>query len=589
MKWFPRVGGGLRKLQTLEVRFALVNQASNEGLWDMSVIAGDPINPSNEFWWSDQFRKMLGYQGEADFPNVLDSWASKLHPEDKEQVLQAFGAHLTDYTARTPYDIEYRLLTKGRGYRWFRARGTTLRDPRGMPLRVAGSLADITEQKRQALETQTLQTRFELVNQASSDGLWDMSVIAGDPINPSNEFWWSDQFRKMLGYQGEADFPNVLDSWASKLHPEDKEQVLQAFGAHLTDYTARTPYDIEYRLLTKGRGYRWFRARGTTLRDPKGMPLRVAGSLADITVEKQRLLQAQSIAEAASRASGEVAATAESLAAGARSQTRQTQQNAAALEEMLRSLTATSRNALQATQTANEAGATAEAGGQVVGKTIHGMNAIAGVVSEAASKVMELGQSSQRVGEIVGVISSIAEQTNLLALNAAIEAARAGSEGRGFAVVADEVRKLAEHTAVSTREIASVIAQIQKDTAEALRSIQQGKQEVDKGKELAAQAEESLSKIIQAARQVDLIIAQVATASQQQLATSEQLAQSTQVISEITKANEIGLSGMVTGSADIDGIIKDLLHSLTGNGEEAPAASAASAKPQARGFLKMSA
>ena len=417
---------------------------------------------------------------------------------------------------------------------------------------------------------QILKTRFELVNSASSDGLWDMSVIAGDPINPSNEFWWSDQFRRLLGYSSETDFPNVLDSWASRLHPTDKDRVIAAFVAHLTDHSGRTPYDIEYQLLTKSQGYRWFRARGTTLRDPQGVPLRVAGGLTDITGEKQRVLQAQCIAETAAAASAQFAAAAGEISQGARDQTRQTEQNAAAIEEMVRSLTDTSRSAVVAAQTANEAGATAEEGGKVVAKTIQGMNAIAAVVSEAAGKVGELGKSSQRVGVIVGVIDSIAEQTNLLALNAAIEAARAGAEGRGFAVVAEEVRKLAEHTAASTKEISQVITQIQQDTAETLHSIQLGKQEVEKGRALASQAEAALSQIIAAAQKVDGIIAQVAAAGQQQLATSQQLAHSTETIRRITQTNEQSIQEMVGGSSSIEQIIRELLDSLTSEHETAP-------------------
>ena len=100
MNWLHRLRAKFMKAQILQTRFDLVNEASNEGLWDMSVIAGDPINPGNEFWWSNQFRIMLSYNDEKDFPNVLDSWSSKLHPEDKERVLKAFGAHLTDYTGR---------------------------------------------------------------------------------------------------------------------------------------------------------------------------------------------------------------------------------------------------------------------------------------------------------------------------------------------------------------------------------------------------------------------------------------------------------------------------------------------------------
>lgn len=87
--------------------------------------------------------------------------------------------------------------------------------------------------------------------------------------------------------------------------------------------------------------------------------------------------------------------------------------------------------------------------------------------------VAKLGESSSEIGEIIKVITNIAEQTNLLALNATIEAARAGEAGRGFAVVANEVKELARETAKATDEIGKKIFTIQKDTKDAISSINQ--------------------------------------------------------------------------------------------------------------------
>jgi PAS domain S-box-containing protein len=274
------------EVDSLRNRFDLVNRATSDGLWDMEVVAGDPVNPANAFWWSDQFRRLLGFQDERDFPDVLDSWASRLHPEDKGPTLAAFAAHLTDHTGRTPYDVTYRLQLKSGDYRWFRARGATARDGQGVPLRVAGSLADIHDLVASEALLEKSLTRFELGSEMLADGLWDMEVVAGDPVNPKNAFWWSDQFRRLLGFSDEQDFPNVLESWASRLHREDKDRVLSAFAAHLTDRSGRTPYDIEYRLALKDGEYRWFRARGQTRRLADGTPLRVVGALTDIHASK---------------------------------------------------------------------------------------------------------------------------------------------------------------------------------------------------------------------------------------------------------------------------------------------------------------
>ncbi len=280
-----------------ETRFDLVNRASSEGLWDMEVVAGDPVNPKNRFWWSQQLRHLLGFRDENDFPNVLASWADRLHPEDRQATLDAFARHLSDTSGATPYRVRNRLAMKDGRYRWFYAQGETLRDSRGRPLRVAGSLRDIHDELERDQAHEVIITRFELAREMLSDGLWDMEVIAGDPVNPKNPFWWSTQFRRLLGFETVEEFPDVLDSWASRLHPQDKEASLVAFAAHLNDRTGKTPFDIEYRLKMKSGEYRWFRARGQTRRDAHGLPLRVVGALVDVDLEHQQ--QAMREAEAA--------------------------------------------------------------------------------------------------------------------------------------------------------------------------------------------------------------------------------------------------------------------------------------------------
>jgi PAS domain S-box-containing protein len=289
---------------TQEVRFDLASRASSEGLWEVEIIAGDPHNAGNRYWWSQQFRNVLGFNDERDFPNVMSCWVDRIHPQDKQAALEAFVRHLSDSSGQTPYKANSRMAMKDGTYRWFQAQGETLRDERGRPLRVAGTLRDIDDEMRRSQEHEVVITRFELARELLSDGLWDMEVIAGDPVNPKNPFWWSPQFRRLLGFETVEEFPDVLDSWASRLHPDDKERAVNALVAHLTDRTGKTPFDLEYRLKTKSGEYRWFRARGQTRRDSHGTPLRVVGALVDVhlyhkqeelretEVEHQRMLEA---------------------------------------------------------------------------------------------------------------------------------------------------------------------------------------------------------------------------------------------------------------------------------------------------------
>ena len=186
------------------------------------------------------------------------------------------------------------------------------------------------------------------------------------------------------------------------------------------------------------------------------------------------------------------------VGAGASQTTDKVGLAATALDDMGSAISAVSVACADVERSSGDAAEAAGKGAESVSETVSGMRRIRSVVESASVKVTELGAKSDQIGAIVEVIDDIAEQTNLLALNAAIEAARAGEQGKGFAVVADEVRKLAERSGRATKEIASLIAEVQRGTEDAVHAMAAGTVEVESGAGLADMAGASLTRISEA-------------------------------------------------------------------------------------------
>jgi predicted transcriptional regulator len=207
------------------------------------------------------------------------------------------------------------------------------------------------------------------------------------------------------------------------------------------------------------------------------------------------------------------------------------EQIATAMEEMSMTVNEVAGNTTNAADAASKVAESAHEGQVVVNQAVKGMQQVAEVVRSSAAIVGNLGATSEKIGEIVNVINEIADQTNLLSLNAAIEAARAGEMGRGFSVVADEVRRLAERTMASTKQIGSMVSEIQSGTQKAVASIEAGKAEAERGEQLSHQAEASLTAIVDSIENIKSMISQIATASEEQAATATVIAGNLEEIS----------------------------------------------------------
>lgn len=187
---------------------------------------------------------------------------------------------------------------------------------------------------------------------------------------------------------------------------------------------------------------------------------------------------------------------------------------------------------------------------------------IAGALNSTATVINTLGQRSQEIGGIVGVITAIAEQTNLLALNAAIEAARAGEQGRGFAVVADEVRNLASRTRQATDEISGMIQSIQQETGNAISTMEQGNVLMQEGLSRNANVASALARIDEQSRSAGQQFAAITTATQEQSSTATLLSSNLQSIALANSEQREVVSNLAVTAKELEKLAADLRHEV---------------------------
>ena len=206
----------------------------------------------------------------------------------------------------------------------------------------------------------------------------------------------------------------------------------------------------------------------------------------------------------------------------------------------------------------------ARKGGEAVRQTIQGMEGIREQIQDTSKRLKRLGESSQEVGDIVGLITDIADQTNILALNAAIQAAMAGDAGRGFAVVADEVQRLAERVGNATKQIESLVKTIQSDTQEAMLSMEQTTTNVVEGAHIAENAGRSLEEIEMVSSELAEQIRTIAQAAREQLDEAAHIRETMNSISEETNVSAMNSQVSANKVGQLTGLAQELQNSVAG-------------------------
>ena len=258
------------------------------------------------------------------------------------------------------------------------------------------------------------------------------------------------------------------------------------------------------------------------------------------------------VADQVASASGQISSSSQSLAEGASEQAASLEETSASLEEIASMTKRNAENALSAKDLSSDTRQAAEAGSANMQEMNHAM--------------ADIQSASSNIAKIIKTIDEIAFQTNILALNAAVEAARAGEAGAGFAVVADEVRNLAQRSAQAAKETAEKIEDSIAKSAN--------------GVAISGKVTESLTQIVTKARQVDELVAEIATASREQSQGIDQVNTAVTQMDKVTQTNAASAEESASASEELTAqadtlreLVADLQKLVTGAGKTSQPAS----------------
>jgi methyl-accepting chemotaxis protein len=272
------------------------------------------------------------------------------------------------------------------------------------------------------------------------------------------------------------------------------------------------------------------------------------------------ITQTQESSNRLAGASSEILSATEQQASGAAEQAASISQTTATMEELASTYRQIAENANQVVRMAETSLGNAESGQQAVANTLDSMEQIKARAQASAGKILQLGERSQQIAQVLAIINNIADQTKILALNAAIEAARAGEAGKGFSVVAVEIRKLAESVVESTGEIESIMTEIQTAANDLVISTEQELKQVNSGVELAHVTGDSLEQILDTIEQTTVSAKEISAATQQQKSATDQVVKAMREVATVAQQTAAGSKQVAAAAEQLAAIARESSH-----------------------------
>ncbi|MGK7893287.1 MAG: methyl-accepting chemotaxis protein [Xenococcus sp. (in: cyanobacteria)] len=223
------------------------------------------------------------------------------------------------------------------------------------------------------------------------------------------------------------------------------------------------------------------------------------------------------------------------LAEQAISEAQETRETLTSVEQMSQSIQEVAANASQAEKIVDDTYNTVQQSSSDMEKTVDSIVNLRTTVGETAKKMKRLGESSQKISQVVSYIQEIALKTNVLAINATVEAGKAGELGQGFTIVAEQVAALADQSAAATKEIASIVAAIQRETQEVTQAMESGTAKVVESTSLVESTKQSLGLVLEKSQDIRQLMHSISQKTVSQASTSQTVTNLMQQIAELSE------------------------------------------------------
>jgi twitching motility protein PilJ len=267
----------------------------------------------------------------------------------------------------------------------------------------------------------------------------------------------------------------------------------------------------------------------------------IARSFNFMTTELRSLIkQVKDVTFQVSTSANAINDTTEQLERGSEAQASQISRTTSAIANMALQIQEVSDNAALSAQVAADSLGNARYGTKAVQDNINAMISIRKQVQETAKRIKKLGERSQEISQIVGLIDDLSDRTSLLALNANLQASAAGEAGKGFALVAEEVERLAERSNRLTQQIGSLTQTIQSETKDVVASMEETIHEVVVGSTLADKAGQTLIEIELVSTRLAELIQSISESAKRQAHSSDDISKAMGNISKVTELVQTG-------------------------------------------------